>query len=213
MTAAMRLFSLKGFQAVGIREIAQEAGVSTATLYHYMTNKEDLLLALMSDRLHRITSAAELAVDGLETPEEQLAGLVEVHVTAHALYPSHVVDDELRSLSPEARAQVVELRDRYERIWDQVLAAGAAEGGPFTIDDQHFARLALLGMCNGVNRWFSAGGPVGVEEVALHFATLALALVHASRDGRSLGAPDLGLAPARHYVEIVNRVYEGAPEL
>ncbi|HEY8641410.1 MAG TPA: helix-turn-helix domain-containing protein, partial [Candidatus Dormibacteraeota bacterium] len=43
MAAALRLFGTKGYGAVGIREIALEAGISTAALYHYMRTKEDLL--------------------------------------------------------------------------------------------------------------------------------------------------------------------------
>jgi AcrR family transcriptional regulator len=211
MAAALELFSRRGFQAVGIRDIAQEARLSTASLYHYMKTKEDLLLALMSDRLHRIIKAAELACADLKSPEHTLVALVQVHVIAHALFPSHVVDDELRSLSPASREAVVDLRDSYERIWDDVLERGSAGDGPFHLEDVHFARLALLGMCNGVNRWFSAEGAVPVEGVADHFADLALALVRATRDGCAVRVADLGLPPSDRYAAIVRAVYEGAP--
>jgi AcrR family transcriptional regulator len=209
MTAALQLFSRRGFQAVGIRDIAQEAGLSTAALYHYMDKKEDLLQALMSDRLHRILRLAELACHEVDAPEAQLAALVRVHVMSHALFPSHVVDDELRSLSSGSRQVIVRLRDRYERVWDGVLERGSAKGGAFTIESVRFARLALLGMCNGVNRWFSNDGPVSVEGVADQFADLALGLVRASRRGRSLLVRDLRIPPAEHYAAMVASVYEG----
>jgi AcrR family transcriptional regulator len=212
MTAALTLFTRKGFQAVGIRDIAQEAGISTATLYHYMRTKEDLLRALMSDRLHRITRAAELAIHGVEQPEAQLVALVRTHVISHALYPSHVVDDELRSLGSRSRRAVVALRDRYENIWREILERGNHTGGPFEIADPRFARLALMGMCNGVNRWYSANGPADVETVADGFAELALAMVHASADGRPLKLRDLGLPPADHYAAIIAEVYAGVVE-
>lgn len=209
MTAALRLFSLKGFQAVGIREVAQEAGLSTATLYHYMNTKEDLLLALMSDRLHRIIRVAELACSDLDAPEAQLVALVQTHVIAHALSPSVVVDDELRSLSPSSLKTIVELRDRYERIWDEVLERGNAAQGTFMMEDLHFTRLALLGMCNGVDRWFSPEGTGSVEDLAEHFADLALALVRATRDGRALRVSDLELPPPGRHAASVRAVYSG----
>jgi AcrR family transcriptional regulator len=212
MTAALRLFTRKGFQAVGIRDIAQDAGISTATLYHYMRTKEDLLLALMSDRLHRITRAAQLAIQGVEEPEAQLAALVRTHVICHALYPSHVVDDELRSLSSRSRRSVVALRDRYENIWREILERGNSRGGAFKIADPRFARLALMGMCNGVNRWYSAKGPADVGAVADGFADLALAMVSASSDGRPLTLRDLRLPGADHYTAIVGEVYAGVVE-
>ncbi len=37
------IFSKKGYSNVSIREIADEAGVSTGTLYHYFNNKENIL--------------------------------------------------------------------------------------------------------------------------------------------------------------------------
>jgi AcrR family transcriptional regulator len=40
LKAATRAFAEKGFAAVGIREIAREAGLNSATLYHYFANKE-----------------------------------------------------------------------------------------------------------------------------------------------------------------------------
>lgn len=212
MTAALRLFSRKGFQAVGIRDIAQEAGISTATLYHYMRTKEDLLLALMSDRLHRITTAAQLAIQELEEPEAQLAALVRTHVICHALYPSHVVDDELRSLNNRSRKSVVALRDRYEDIWREILDRGNRRSGAFKIPDVRFARLALMGMCNGVNRWYSAKGTADVDTVADGFADLALGMVRASADGRPLRLRDLRLPPANHYTAIVAEVYAGVVE-
>ena len=38
------LFAAKGFHGTGIRELADAAGLSSATLYHYMGTKEDLLV-------------------------------------------------------------------------------------------------------------------------------------------------------------------------
>jgi len=44
---AKRLFAEKGFDAVSINEIAQQAGVSKANVFHHFTSKEGLYLAVM----------------------------------------------------------------------------------------------------------------------------------------------------------------------
>jgi AcrR family transcriptional regulator len=126
MAAALRLFGTKGYGAVGIREIALEAGISTAALYHYMRTKEDLLVALMVDRLRRVIVAGRAATAGLEAPEKQLVGLVRVHIVSHGRYPETVIDQEVRSLSPQTRPGVVALRDEYEDLWRTVLDEGVA---------------------------------------------------------------------------------------
>ena len=40
--AAVKLFAGKGFHGTGIRDLAQEAKISSASLYHYIGTKEDL---------------------------------------------------------------------------------------------------------------------------------------------------------------------------
>ena len=40
-------FARDGYAATGIRQLAEEAGLTSAALYHYMGSKEDLLVAIM----------------------------------------------------------------------------------------------------------------------------------------------------------------------
>ena len=53
MEAALKLFAAKGFEATGIREIAEAVNLSSAALYHYIGTKDDLLFKIMSDSLQR----------------------------------------------------------------------------------------------------------------------------------------------------------------
>ena len=45
---AVRLFSERGFAATGIRDLGREMGMTSASLYHYVANKEELLVGVMS---------------------------------------------------------------------------------------------------------------------------------------------------------------------
>lgn len=45
--AAVTLFATKGFAATGIRELGAEAGINSATLYHYVGSKESLLASII----------------------------------------------------------------------------------------------------------------------------------------------------------------------
>jgi AcrR family transcriptional regulator len=208
MAAALRLFGTKGYGGVGIREIALEAGISTAALYHYMRTKEDLLVALMTDRMSRIIASGRAATAGLTAPEQKLVALVRVHIVAHGRYPETVIDQEVRSLSPAARPAVVALRDEYEDIWRQVMDTGATDG-VFEVPRSQTARLAVLEMCNGVVTWYRPGGPLPLSQIADDFAELALAMVRAQRAGRPLRLADLGMPPVGRYEEIVGEQYQG----
>jgi len=58
--AANRQFHENGYAAVSIAAIAQEAGVSTKTLYRLFPGKAALFEAMCADRLERLLSAVDL---------------------------------------------------------------------------------------------------------------------------------------------------------
>jgi AcrR family transcriptional regulator len=178
LSVAVELFASKGFHGVGIRELASAAGLSTASLYHYMGTKERLLFQIMHDALQRLNTAADAISTSCADPRDRLAMLVRMHVVTHALQrdASVVVDDELRALERDDRSIIVEQRDTYERYWARTIADGV-EAGVFTVPDQRAARLSLIEMCSAVARWFSIDGPQSISELAEIYVKLAANLV------------------------------------
>ena len=51
MTAALRVFARRGYREAGVDEIAAEAGYSKGALYWHFAGKEELLLALLEERI------------------------------------------------------------------------------------------------------------------------------------------------------------------
>ncbi|SFB48667.1 transcriptional regulator, TetR family [Amycolatopsis marina] len=173
--AALKLFATRGFHGTGIRDLAQEARLSPASLYHYMGTKEALLAELMRESLQTLLDSARATVADVTDPRERLRRLVALHVTTHATQPdeTRVVDNEVRSLSPEPRAAVIRLRDTYEALWADAIDDGV-RAGIFHTDEPSVSRLALLEMCNGVARWYSPRGALSLEQLSRHYARLAL---------------------------------------
>ena len=64
---ALILFAARGYDAVGVQELAETAGVTKPTLYHYFHSKKGLFVALLSGReqplLSRLSKAAEYRRD------------------------------------------------------------------------------------------------------------------------------------------------------
>lgn len=194
--AAVKLFATKGFHGTGIRDLAQEAELSSASLYHYMGTKEDLLAEIMHTALNRLLDAAREATAGCADPVDRLRTLVALHVLAHAVGPAEtrVVDNEVDVLSPAAREPVVALRDAYERLWAAAIDEGVA-AGVFHTEHPAVTRLALLEMCSGVARWYSPLGPLPLDHLAEHYAELV---------SRALGCTSPpGVADLRRCREIV----------
>lgn len=199
--AAVKLFAAKGFHGTGIRDLASEAELSSASLYHYMGTKEDLLVEIMTTALRRLLDAADKATAGAADPVARLRSLVALHVLAHAARPAEtrVVDNEVDALSDAARTRVVALRDEYEGLWARAISDGVA-AGVFHTAHPAVTRLALLEMCSGVARWYSPLGPLPLEGLATHYAELALgALGHPV----AVAVPDL-----RQCLEVVAQVWD-----
>jgi AcrR family transcriptional regulator len=186
VSVALRLFAEKGFAAVGIREIATEVGISSASLYHYMGSKDDLLQEIMTDRLSRLIAVATEALSGLSRPEDKLVTLVRTHVLVHALHPDSVVDYQVTSLNPAARAAVIALRDEYEGTWRSLLDEGLRPPAVFSMASPKLTRLALLEMCNGVASWYAQAGEFSLEHIADYYASLALSMVAAESGGLAI---------------------------
>ncbi len=62
LEVALKLFSERGYDSVGVQEIVEKAGITKPTLYHYFENKRGLLDAIIKEystqRLVRIGKAA-----------------------------------------------------------------------------------------------------------------------------------------------------------
>lgn len=202
--AAVKLFAGKGFHGTGIRDLAREAGISSASLYHYMGTKEELLAEIMCECLDRLVLGAREVTDGVTDPRQRLASLVALHVLTHARRPAEtrVVDHEVPALSAPARRRIVELRDEYEAMWADAIDDGIRKRC-FATAEPGVTRLALLEMCTGVARWYSPRGALGLDQLADHYANLAL---------RMLGCPGPDRPAALDTVkEVVTRIWRTTP--
>jgi AcrR family transcriptional regulator len=183
LEAALLLFRRVGFGGTSVRDIAQQANVTSAALYHYFSSKNDILLTLM-------TRAMEQNLDGVENAlanagdgwTEQLCAIVESHVQYHTKHQAEafVGNSELRSLTAEGRKEIVRMRDRMEEIFFTVISEGAA-AGEFGTRLSRQATRAILAMSTAVATWYSPRGALSSSEVAAQYVQLALALVEAKR--------------------------------
>lgn len=183
--AATRMFGERGFAATGIRDIAKSAGITPATLYHYMQNKDDLLFTLMMDCHAKLCAPVANIASEVADPTERLGHLVRNHVQFHCTSAAlaKVADIEMRALSGDMRDQAIAARDAYEGVWLQTLIDGDARGD-FNIDNPRRTAQALLGMCTSVYTWYSPDGPSTVRAIAEDYRLMAMRLCEAKQPVR-----------------------------
>jgi AcrR family transcriptional regulator len=171
LQVARKLFSEKGYHATTIRDIADQTGVLSGSLYAHIRTKEDLLFEITCDvadqfvtMLKAITSSHLSATAKFRRALTAHIAIVAEHIDAATVF-SH----EWKALS-EARKQVIKSkRDAYEQMWAEILQEGAARG-EFRQTDLRFARMTVLSVANWLYQWYDPHGELSVDEVAQRLA-------------------------------------------
>jgi AcrR family transcriptional regulator len=76
LAAAISLFAQKGFAAVGVREIAAEAGVNIAMISYYFDGKVGILKEILEEFFRRYFLVFEGVDDESKTPEDCVRSLI-----------------------------------------------------------------------------------------------------------------------------------------
>jgi AcrR family transcriptional regulator len=175
LEAAARLFSERGYHGTSMRDIGEAAGIRAASLYAHIQAKEDLLSAIVEEAARRFTARLEEALAAGGDPERRLRLAIHAHVEVVAAdrEAARVFLHEWHVLKGERRARALELRDAYERRWDEIVREGI-DRGTFRPQDPTLARIAVLSAANWVYTWYDPEGPLTPAEVADGFADLLL---------------------------------------
>jgi len=84
LQAALSLFRKRGFDAVTMRDIAQEAGVATGAAYYYFPAKDAIVLDFYRRSCEDMQPELEEALRGANGLEERLSRLIRVKLTYFA---------------------------------------------------------------------------------------------------------------------------------
>jgi AcrR family transcriptional regulator len=178
--AAISMFSEYGYHAVTLRKLADRIGIQAGSLYNHIENKQQLLADILYEILNDLVVGFERDVAPLQGPKARLRGFIRNHVSFHTRRQEEVFigNMEMRSLSPENRARLVALRDRYQQYLIDILRDGQAKG-VFEVYDVRMKAFAILGMLNAVANWFRPNGEQSDDDIIAHYTHFVEKLVAA----------------------------------
>jgi AcrR family transcriptional regulator len=179
MEQASQLFYERGFGSTSIRDVAEAAQMSSSTMYHYFTNKQDLLHAIVVRFMTDFVAATTpLLEDASLSPTQRLLEVVRLHIEiSDDRRPELLVGNPIRNaLEPQQRSDAVRLQYEYQVAVRTMITEGCATG-EFTCPDARIATLALLDMLNGIREWFVPGGQLDRDEIVRLYQELALKLL------------------------------------
>jgi TetR/AcrR family transcriptional regulator, cholesterol catabolism regulator len=175
LAVATRLFRERGFHATSMQDLGEALAMNRGSLYHYIAAKDDLLWTILTGALDLLERRVLPELAGSGSPVERIARAVHAHLRVAAEHADELslIQIELRSLSPERRAEMIRRRDTYEAAWRRAVTDGIAAGElrPF---DVRLAGIGILSACNWFTQWYKPEGELTVDQVADAFIELFL---------------------------------------
>lgn len=152
---AAQQFASGGYRQTTLEEIAQQAGLSKASIYHYFENKQELLCKIFLKVGATFTRVLEPILAAPLPPEEKLRRAVRcmVQIMGENVALFAVFYREEGDLPPALRQQLVEVRQRHTTGLEAILREGM-EQGVFRNSDARLLVRAIMGMCAWLHRWY-----------------------------------------------------------
>jgi AcrR family transcriptional regulator len=168
---ASRLFSLKGYNATSLQDIAAEVGLHKTSLFHYFKNKEEILMEVMEISFKEYTDILNDSVkNGTISAEEKFRLALEEQVSVICKYKHYinVALNEIKSLTPENRGKYTRTRNDYGKHFEKIIREVQADekSSLFKGIDQKIITLGILGMCNWIIKWYRKDGPLTPKEIS-----------------------------------------------
>lgn len=175
LEAAAQVFRQKGYHGASMEDIARAVNLQKPSLYHHVSSKQEILLALLNRALELLLERIS-AVSNQDIPADQkLQAMVRAYlqILSENTDLSAVLLFEHRSLERKQHARHVPHRDKFEALWREVLEEGVASR-LFVCDDPALATRAILGILNWTITWYHADGALEIDEIADRYSTLLL---------------------------------------
>jgi TetR/AcrR family transcriptional regulator, cholesterol catabolism regulator len=169
---AAELFAEKGYQATTVRNIADEAGILSGSLYHHFDSKESIVDEILTSFFDELTAANKVALERGGDPRTVLSELV--RICFGTLVPHRaaimVLQNDWNYLRQFDRFDYLSRsEEETERIWVGQIAKGQ-ETGLFRADiDARLTYRMIRDTIWVAVRWFQPGGRLDAQGLTDHY--------------------------------------------
>ncbi|KFI26011.1 TetR family transcriptional regulator [Haematobacter missouriensis] len=183
LDCAAQVFAEQGMDKASMSQIAAQAQVSKALLYHYYPGKDALIFAIIITHLTELDRVVAEADDPALSPDQRLRQLVGSVLEAYrGADNEHKVQlNAASTLSETQREEILTIERRIVRRFSTVLDQLNPE-----LKDRERPLLtpvtmSLFGMMNWMYMWFREGGRISREDYADVATTLIIEGIRAVR--------------------------------
>ncbi len=168
------LFKKKGYNAVSMRDIAQELGIKAASLYNHIKSKQEILANIMMSLAEDFTSGMQSIVVAKSSTIEKLQAIIALHVSITTNNPNGMaaLNADWMHLEEDLE-RYFRLREEYEKNFKTILKEGVAnrEIVDVNIETMMFSILSTL---RSLYLWIPKKGDVSPEDLAKDLSVVLL---------------------------------------
>ncbi|MFZ6675163.1 TetR/AcrR family transcriptional regulator [Undibacterium sp. Xuan67W] len=162
-----RLFREKGYDATTVRDIASAVGMRSGSPFYHFKSKQEILAAVMEEGLVAGLDEAEGIVASQLPALDKFKKLLRAHLETvlgegHDFIPVLLYD--WHALSPDLQEKIIDLKDRYDRLWQAAISELKQVG--LIRSDSKIVRLLLLGAINYSVQWYKPGKELDLDQLA-----------------------------------------------
>lgn len=177
LTIAAKIFALKGYANSTVRDIGDEAGILSGSLYHHFSSKEAILEEILVGVLDGLVVEYTDAVTRGLPPDETMRELITIGLRFLASQPhaAAILQNDFAYLRQLDRFAVIDQRNNQIReIWLAVLRRGQRESVFRSDIDINLAYRTIMGAVLATFRWFNPSGKRSIDEVADGISSILL---------------------------------------
>jgi AcrR family transcriptional regulator len=175
LRAAVRMFNERGFHATSLDDVAASLGVSKPTIYHYLGNKDQVLLECVPFGLEQLLAAAEASRRepgaGIDRLRSFLRRYAEITMDDFGRCVIRTGDE---ALSPESASRFRALKRQIDEAMRDLIEEGRADGS-IEAKDPKLLAFTLAGALNWPARWYDPEGRRTPEELAVSMVDILTA--------------------------------------
>lgn len=166
---AEQLFAARGYAQTTVRDIADEAGILSGSIYHHFSSKEAMLDEILRGFLTNLLDTFQRIEKDNNDPRQALDELIAASFDAIATNPNAVAlyQNQAGLLSNQAGFEyVAESSRKIERIWLRLLGSGQ-KAGVFRDDiDINLAYRFIRDTVWSTVRWYRPRGKYQSADIA-----------------------------------------------
>jgi AcrR family transcriptional regulator len=172
LRAAVRMFNERGFHATSLEDVATTLGITKPTIYHYLGNKDQVLLECLTIGLEQLLEAAEATRAepgaGIDRLRHFLRRYAEINMDDFGRCVIRTGDEVLSRVSVK---RYRELKREIDTAMRGLIEEAIADGSIPPLDSKLLA-FTLAGALNWPARWHDPQGAQSAQELAEHMVDL-----------------------------------------